>query len=139
MKLFVTKKTVDQIKMDAMRSVKPEEKSINHTDMDALRNTTTASFSFSDPNVRVFAVQRMAMGNSIDERTVVGYYLVADFANGKVGEKPTDASVIRTYNVYCSRDQNNKLVEEFVASCKAYAEEALKPTIAKDQKKLLKG
>lgn len=114
----------------------PAPASLNHMDVDALRNGATASFNFYDPNIRVIGVDRMEVGHPINERTSIGYYFPWDFASRPEGKM--NSGVLHLWNVYCSREQHNKLVEEFVASCKVNTSSSL-ATLPKGQKKLLTG
>ena len=93
------------------------------------RNETMVVFNFHDPNIVVVQVSREAFGES-NERTTIGYY----FAPETSTSTGTGSGCIRTWNIYCSREQHNAL-------CKLYSESnrMRQFTQVVQKKKLIKG
>lgn len=74
------------------------------------RSECPPSFNFNDENLNVFGVERLDMPSVAGvpkscERTNIGYTMI--------GENNT--LIIKEWNLYCSREDHNKLVAEFNA------------------------
>jgi hypothetical protein len=134
MKLY-TNKQIEEIKSkaaaDAISTYKKELQN-EYTAIESAikaRAECPASFDFNDENINVFSVERMEMPSiagvpNISERTVIGYFIFDE--NG--------GTIIKEWNLYCSREDHNKLVEEFRAIKKNIKQE--KPA---SKKSLIKG
>jgi len=134
MKLY-TNKQIEEIKSkaaaDAISTYKKELQNEYAAIESAIkaRAECPASFDFNDENINVFSVERMEMPSiagvpNISERTVIGYFIFDE--NG--------GTIIKEWNLYCSREDHNKLVEEFRAIKKNIKQE--KPA---SKKSLIKG
>jgi len=134
MKLY-TNKQIEEIKSKAAADAISTYKKKLQNEYTAIENAIKAraecpaSFDFNDENINVFSVERMEMPSiagvpNISERTVIGYFIFDE--NG--------GTIIKEWNLYCSREDHNKLVEEFRAIKKNIKQE--KPA---SKKSLIKG
>jgi len=134
MKLY-TNKQIEEIKSKAAADAISTYKKESQNEYTAIENAIKAraecpaSFDFSDENINVFSVERMEMPSiagvpNISERTVIGYFIFDE--NG--------GTTIKEWNLYCSREDHNKLVAEFNALKKSVKQE--KPA---SKKSLIKG
>ena len=90
------------------------------------RSECPPSFNFNDENLNVFSVERMEMPYVAGvpnraERTNIGYTIL--------GENNT--IIIKEWNLYCSREDHNKLVAEFNAVKKNVKQETSKKSLIK--------
>jgi len=134
MKLY-TNKQIEEIKSKAAADAISAYKNQSQNEYTAIESAIKArvecpaSFDFSDENINVFSVERMEMPSfagvpNISERTVIGYFIFNE--NG--------GTTIKEWNLYCSREDHNKLVAEFNAVKKSLKQE--KPA---SKKSLIKG
>ncbi len=127
MKLLTNQARVE-IAAEAVEAYKSEEarklpKSYTEN-TEEMRGECTTAFNFADANVRVFGVERVNMGDAVNEKTIVGYYFAND---AKTNTIPT----IKEWSLYCSRKTHNELVQLF--------SQGKLPTTPKKNKELLKG
>lgn len=103
-----------------------EDKKALYKEVNTHRSECLVGFNFNDPNITVFSIERTAMHDPLNERTIIGYYLTADANSLKEGTPMSGEKFVREWYLLCSREAHNELV-------KAFAE------IKKTSKSLLKG
>lgn len=134
MKLY-TQKQIEDIKSKAAAdaiSNYPEESKNQFNDIEnaiKARSECPPSFNFNDETFNVFSVERLDMPYVAGvpnraERTNIGYTML--------GENKT--VITKEWNLYCSREDHNKLVAEFNSVKKNVKQE--KPA---SKKSLIKG
>jgi hypothetical protein len=134
MKLY-TNKQIEEIKSKAAADAISKYTKELQNEYNAIENAIkaraecAASFDFNDEDINVFSVERIEMPSftgvpNSRERTVIGYFIFDE--NG--------GTIIKEWTLYCSREDHNKLVEEFRASKKNIKQE--KPA---SKKSLIKG
>lgn len=125
MKLFLTNEEIDKIKNEAIRlaqlnpptkSPSPEQKIKPYDELTRL--DCDSQFDFYNPHLVPYLIERLDMNNGDIERTFISYYFAENLKPIPEGLEFV-APILREVNIYCSREEHNRLVKEFQEATRA--------------------
>ena len=122
---LLTDAEIENIKKLAYDNALADLRNATYTnDTETLRATCRIGFDFSIPEMVIFSIERVDVGNAAEERTVISAYFAGDAET-----EPTPK--IEEFSFLCSRGQHDALVKAFA--------EAKHVAATTDAKQLLKG